>query len=321
MRLKLIVNPISGTRSEQARTHLVDNIMAKLSSMGFDVSKVLTSCAGDATRLARQAIDEGLDGVLACGGDGTVNEVARAMAQSSVPMGILPNGSGNGLARHIGLPMDPLAAVDTINARHIEACDYATVGDIPFFCTFGVGFDADVAHRFASGANRGLFSYIKAAIQEFYNFKTRIYKITLDNETIEREALLIAVCNASQYGNNAYIAPQASITDGLLNVIIVKRAGRLRTAMLGVDLMSGLINDNSIIETHSVKSVRIERPENSAAHLDGEPMLPGTDLNITCHAGGLQLFTNPDKRPFKPLLTPLESLIDDLKSTFSSLTR
>lgn len=313
-RLKLIVNPIAGTRS---KTGLADAIEKRLGEMGFEIDTELTTGRGDATRIAQQAVASGYDGVLACGGDGTVNETARAMCDTGVPMGIIPAGSGNGLARHITIPIDPMMSLEIIGERHIEDCDYVTVNGQPFFCTFGMGFDAAVSDRFAASGQRGKATYVKSAFAEFIHYNTNLYRFNLDGEIFEREAFLVTCCNASQYGNNAYIAPHASITDGLLDIIIIKKASQFRTFLLGFDLMSGLISDNSLIETYRVRHAVIDRANPGPAHLDGEPFKIGTHLDLAIHPGALRLFTSPDKAPFKPILTPAEALIQDFSISFS----
>lgn len=315
-RLKLIVNPIAGTRR---KSDMVQRLVQRLGEMGFEVDAEYTRASGDATLIARRAVDEGWDGVLACGGDGTVNETARAMRDTGVPMGIIPAGSGNGLARHITIPIDPMLSLEIIEQRHIVDCDYCEVNTNPFFCTFGMGFDAAVSDRFASSGKRGKATYIKSAFAEFMHYKTDNYVLELDGRRIEREAFLVACCNASQYGNNAYIAPHASITDGLMDVIIIRKASQLRTFLVGFDLMSGLISDNSLIEIHRVKRAVIDRSQDGPAHLDGEPVRMGRHLDLAIHPGGLRLFAAPGKTPFKPLLTPAESLIQDLRITFSHI--
>ncbi len=319
MKLRLIVNPISGTRSKHYKQRLADAIEARLSQSGFDVDTAFTTARGDATRLARQAVDAGFDGVIACGGDGTVNETARAMIGAPIPMGIIPSGSGNGLARHITIPIDPMAALDVIVARNIVDCDYASVNGKDFFCTFGVGFDAAVSDRFAAAPARGKMTYIKSALYEFRHYSPQTYQLELDGTQIERQAWLIACCNASQYGNNAYIAPHASITDGLLDVIIVKRASRLRTLFLGFDLMSGLIESNDMVEVHRVRHAVITRDAAGSAHLDGEPATFGEKLDVVCHPAALKLFVPSGKTPFRPIITPIDSAFNEIRIKTSHL--
>lgn len=171
-RIMLVINPISGTGTKRG---VAGNAERELGSRGFDVDVRITSGRGDATRMAREAADAGYYGVLACGGDGTVNETARALCGSQTALGILPAGSGNGLARHIGIPVDVDMALDIVTKNNIIPVDYGSVNGNPFFCTFGMGFDAAVSHRFARQGRRGLLSYIKSAVSEYVQFLSLIH--------------------------------------------------------------------------------------------------------------------------------------------------
>jgi YegS/Rv2252/BmrU family lipid kinase len=315
-RMLLIINPISGTSNKNG---LPERIVQKLSEHDIRVDIANTTCRGDATRLAREGIAAGYDAILACGGDGTVNETARALVGSGVTMGIIPAGSGNGLARHICTPIDAMQSLNTIIEGHTSDCDYGTVNDMPFFCTFGVGFDAAVSDRFAASGQRGKISYIKSAFEEFINFKCERYTLTADGKVVADDAFLVACCNASQYGNNAYIAPHASITDGMIDVIVIRKASILQRAMLGIDLISGTIDQNKLIETMRVKHVVIERSAPGSAHVDGEPVTLGEHLDVKCHAGALRLFTPADKDGFKPIITPVEDILRDISIKLNSL--
>lgn len=314
--MMLIVNPISGTASKDG---LPERISEILRADGIETEIRLTAGPDDATRLAREGIDRGLDAILACGGDGTVNEVARACRDSGVAMGIIPAGSGNGLARHLGIPVDPVKSLEIIKGGHYDDCDFGTVNDRPFFCTFGVGYDANIADRFAASGHRGKISYIKSAIEEFVRFRHERYTLHVDGEIITDDAFLVAVCNASQYGNNAYIAPQASLTDGLLDLIVVRKADILQTAMLGMDLMTGTIHHNRLIKTMRIRNAVIEREGAGAAHIDGEPCSLGDKLVIECHPQGLRILTPSERPDFRPLLTPIEDLFRDITITVDNL--
>lgn len=316
-RLFLIINPVSGTHSKDG---LADRLIEGLSERGFDVTAEFTQCADDATRLAKLAVEQGFDGVLACGGDGTVNETARAMTGTGVAMGIIPAGSGNGLARHINIPIDPMMALDVIAERCVRDCDYGDVNGHPFFCTFGMGFDAAVSDRFAAAPSRGKMTYVKSALQEFVNYRAHPYRIVADGEEIADEAYVVAVCNASQYGNNAYIAPDASITDGLLDLVVIRNVPKASTVVLGVEMMAGTLTDNRALIKRKARNIEIYRDEAGPAHLDGEPFHDaGTDIKVTCHAGGLRLFTTESKTPFRPILTPIQSMVNDLGISLKNL--
>lgn len=309
-RLLLIINPVSGTTDKRK---LAGRMVGRLTEAGFDVETAYTTCRGDATRLARKGVDEGFGGVLACGGDGTVNETARALCDTPVALGIIPAGSGNGLARHLALPIDPMLSLEVIAERHIVPCDYATVNDHRFFCTFGVGFDAAVSHRFARMNRRGAVSYVKSAFSEFVRYNPQTYTVSANGVTVTEKAFLVAVCNASQYGNNAYIAPGASITDGLLDITVVHSGNPLSAAVLGFDLMTGYINRNTLIQTFRTPAAAIYREKGGEAHLDGEPVIMPDILDFRCHHRGLRIFATTAKTRFRPVITPVRSMMSDWK--------
>ena len=317
-RMKLIVNPISGTASKDG---LPQRISEALAAADIAVTVAATTCRGDATRLAQMAKEEGFDAVLACGGDGTVNETARALRGTGMPMGIIPAGSGNGLARHLGIPIDPLQSLSVITAGHIDDCDYGTVNSNPFFCTFGVGFDAAVSDRFAASGHRGKISYIRSAIEEFVRFKHERYTLHVDGRVITDDAFLVAVCNASQYGNNAYIAPQASLTDGLLDITVVHSGSPIDAAVMGMDIFTGFISKNTMVHCFRAPAAVIYRSEKGEAHVDGEPMMLDEILDVKCHRGALRLFTPLDRDRFRPIVTPIKEMLRDARLSLNHIFR
>lgn len=315
-KMRLIINPISGTDDKRL---LADKISAHLAQKDIIVETAWTQCRGDATRLAREAVADGVDGVLACGGDGTVNETARAMTGTGVPMGIIPAGSGNGLGRHLAIPIDPILSLDIIAEGNVTACDYGTANDVPFFCTFGVGFDAAVSDRFANSGQRGKLSYIKSAFEEAISYRSGHYKVSTEGSQLVDDALLIACCNASQYGNNAYIAPQASITDGLLDLMVISGNNLLTRAAVGLEMMLGTLSNSQLAKMLRVSSAVIERESEGPAHIDGEPIMMGKTITIRCHKGGIHLFTPADEHHVVPIITPVEDMLRDVRIKVSNL--
>lgn len=316
MRILLIINPISGTFSKRGLSPAIEK---KVRNMGHEITTAYTQGPGDATRLAAEAVREGYDAVFACGGDGTVNETAKGLLHSDVALGILPNGSGNGLARHIDIPPDPLLALKIIKQQNIVDCDYCTVNDIPFFCTFGLGFDAAVSKRFSLSHKRGLITYLKSAVDEFIKYSPETCIVTVGGKSISVNAFLIACCNASQYGNNAFIAPTASITDGLLDITLVHSGNAISQAFVGVELLAGSIAKGGLIDTFKTQSVTIERPDAGITHIDGEPIELPKLLNIKCHRGGLKIFSPVKHSRIKPLFTPIRLFFRDIGITISRL--
>lgn len=307
-RLLIIANPISGT---QNKTAILQRAESELRSVGFDVKIALTHGPGHGAQLAAQAADEGYHGVVAAGGDGTVNEIGSALRGTATALGILPLGSGNGLARHIEETVDIDNALRVLKSDHIRDCDYGTVNDLPFFCTFGLGFDAAVSTRFAGQRRRGLPAYIQSVIREYVSFRPREFEITTSLGTTSIRAFVMTVANASQYGNNAYVAPGASIKDGLLDVTILHSGNPLVHAVEGIRLFTGRIDKGVFI--HSFKTDRLLiKHEPGAAHIDGEAITLPAELDIKCHHGEIRIFTDPDHEPFKPMVTPMRSLRNDI---------
>lgn len=245
-----IVNPISGTRDKGA---VQKDIETLTDASQFDYRIAFTEYAGHASVLAREAVENGFDIVVAVGGDGTVNEVARSLVHTPTALGIIPCGSGNGLARHLQIPLDARKAMQIINRATISSLDYGTINAMPFFCTCGVGFDAFVSLKFATGKKRGLLSYIENTLREGLSYKPETYTIEDEEGTVKYDAFLIACANASQYGNNAYIAPNASMEDGLMDVTVMEPFSAIEAPQLAIQLFNRTIDHNSHIKTFRSK--------------------------------------------------------------------
>lgn len=311
-RYLLIVNPVSGTWNKRG---LADTVTRRLSDAGVSVETRFTAGAGDATRLARMAVVQCYDAVIAAGGDGTINETASALCNTNVPLGIIPSGSGNGLARHLNIPLEPKPAIDVIAKGYVVNCDYGTVNGRPFFCTFGVGFDATVSDAFSRQGRRGEFMYVKSALAEYARYNPQVYTISANGKTLTEKAFIVACCNASQYGNNAYIAPKANIADGLLDITIIHAGNPFDMARVGVDLFTGYIDRNVMIHSFRAPSAVICRAEGGPAHLDGEPVVMDDMMEVKCHRQSLGIFTPENAPEFRPIITPLSCFFRDVKTT------
>ena len=300
-RMMVIVNPISGTKSKKG---VGIQIAKELRKLGYVVELRHTTAGGDATKWAREAADHDYYGVVVCGGDGTVNEAARGVRGSETALGIIPMGSGNGLARHLQVPLNLQGALKVIAENRVLACDYGTANDKPFFCTFGVGYDAVVTEKFNRMPSRGLKQYIRTMLDEFPTYKGEEYKILVNGHVLTDKALLIAVCNASQYGNNAYIAPEASIKDGLLDVTIIHTGNAINRALAGLDVLVGLIGKTTKSTTIRTREVTIIRKKGGPVHLDGEPDTMLERIDVACHPRQLRLFSTARKSHYRALLSP-----------------
>lgn len=304
----LIINPASGTSSKRK---ILPVICRKLDKEGISYDVVMTRYPGHATELARQAAEEGRTAVLACGGDGTVNEVACGLIGTETVLGIIPAGSGNGFARHLGIPVDISSAINVIAANKVIVSDYGTANGKPFFCTFGVGFDAAVSERCARRKRRGLLMYIHTMIDECVKFKPEEYVIEAGGRVITEKAFLVVCCNASQYGNNAFVAPDASVTDGELDISIVHSGDLLSRAVVGVEIVAGLIGKDALSETIRTDSAKIIRKSAGAAHIDGESVTMPEVIEVECHKGKIRVFGTTESTRFVPFLTPTRLFFRD----------
>ncbi len=299
-RIVFVINPTSGTTNKDVMPQLIDKY---IDSDSNDVSTVFTEYAGHASEIASKCVNEGVDVVVAVGGDGTVNEVARALTESDTALGIVPCGSGNGLARHLMLPMNVKGALEIINNGLVHSLDYGIIDGHPFFCTCGMGFDAFISKKFASAGKRGPLTYIENVLKEGLKYEPETYELTLDgNETEPYKAFLISVANASQYGNDAYIAPQASMSDGFLDVVIMEPFDILEAPQVGIDLMNKTLNKSSKIKCFKAKDIRIRRKEEGAIHYDGDPIDAGKDIHIQLRPHAIKMIVNPiaDKKRRQP---------------------
>lgn len=296
-KILFIINPISGTANKESMPMLIE----KYIDMGkYDVEIRFTEYAGHASQIATRAKEEGIDIVVAVGGDGTINEVARSVTGSKTALGIIPCGSGNGLARHLMLPLNVKGALEVINACEIHDLDYGIINGHPFFCTCGMGFDAFISLKFASSKKRGPITYVENVLKEGLKYKPEIYEVEDETGTKKYKAFLIACANASQYGNNAYIAPKATMTDGLMDVIVMEPFDVFDAPQISIDIFSKTLDKNSKIKTFRAKRIHIHRNAPGAIHYDGDPIMTGTDIDVHIEERGIKIITNPEITEVNP---------------------
>ena len=284
-----VINLISGTSDKAAIPGLIDMYLDKEK---FEYEIAITQYAGHASEIAAKAKDDGVDVVVAVGGDGTVNEVARAIVHSDTALGIIPCGSGNGLARHLLLPLNVRKAIDVINRCEVRQLDYGIINDYPFFCTCGMGFDAFVSMKFAEAGKRGPITYVENVLREGLKYKPETYTIEGESGTLQYKAFLISCANASQYGNNAYIAPQASMSDGLMDVIIMEPFDVFEAPQISIEMFSKTLDKNSKIKTFRTRHLHIHRDKPGVIHYDGDPVMTGADIDIELKPKGINIIVN-----------------------------
>ena len=293
--IAFIINPISGSKETQsAKRKLPKLIMQTLDSEQWLPNITFTEYAGHAVELAKQYARMGFDAVVAVGGDGTVNEVARAIVHSQTALGIIPCGSGNGLARHLLLPMNLKKSIEIINSCEIHELDYGIINGHPFFCTCGMGFDAFVSHKFAEAGKRGPITYVENVLREGLKYKPETYEVSDDTGAKKYKAFLIACANASQYGNNAYIAPGATMKDGEMDVIIMEPFTALDAPQIAADLFMKTMHNNSKIKTFRTKTLHISRKQPGAIHYDGDPIMTDAEIDVHIEPQGIKILINPE---------------------------
>jgi YegS/Rv2252/BmrU family lipid kinase len=286
--VQAIINPVSGVGSKHKIPKMIEDACQR---EGASLTVILTEYAGHASELAKQAVENGINLVLAVGGDGTVNEVACALIHSDTVLGIIPKGSGNGLARELHIPMDTRRAIEMILKGHITVMDGCNANGRVFFTTCGVGFDAAVSKKFAHEKRRGSLMYVKNILEEYLSYKPEVYELLIDGQSINEKAFLVACANASQYGNNAYIAPHANIQDGKMDIIILSPFTPLDIAPLAFQLFTKQIDRNSKIKVIKASQVSIIRQKPGIMHLDGEPVEADNLINVSVIPEALKVVT------------------------------
>jgi diacylglycerol kinase (ATP) len=275
MRILFLVNPRSGPRRDRER--LQDAIHSEARRLALDFEVVLSQSKEELEDILQTAEKSGVDVVCAVGGDGTVSEIGKRLIGRGMALAVLPLGSGNGFARHLGIDLDPMKALRGIPGGRIERIDTGRVNGVPFLGVCGIGFDAVVAHRFASSSVRGLRTYLREGVIGYVTYRDEEVDLIVSNNRRHGGAFVLAVANSSQYGNDARIAPLASLQDGLLDVCIVRRFPLLAAPFILRSLFQGTLNRSRYVECMKVSAITVERTREGPAHIDGEPLiLPST---------------------------------------------
>ena len=291
-KIVFVYNPTSGT----IRLIPVIPIIERFVNRDlYDFSIVSTQYRGHATELARQYAAQNYDAVIAVGGDGTVNEVGCGLIGTNTALGIIPCGSGNGLARHLGISMDPFKAVKWLDKSIFSEIDYGMIEDHPFFCTCGVGFDAKVTDTFSKAGTRGVLTYMESILKEIATYKDKSYKLSFDNSSETFECFIVTCANADQWGNNAFIAPTASMQDGLMDVVVIHPFTPLDAPLMAFQLFNKLIDRNPKVTVRKCAQMTITRDTEGPAHYDGEPVTLGRKIHVKMIKGGLRVLI-PDRR-------------------------
>ncbi len=280
-----IINPIAGTKSKGSLQQLIE---LKTKAAGFEYMVHSSVAGNDYSFLYDIVLEKKITDIIIAGGDGTINGVVNAFKGSDVQFGILPFGSGNGLALTAGIPKNINSALQIIFNGKSEVTDAFTIND-HFACMLcGLGFDAQVAHDFANDPNRGLMTYIKQSVKNFFTAIPYPFKIKIANEEFETEAFFISIANSNQFGNNVTIAPKASITDGLLDIVIVTKQNKFSVLLQTLRQVGGyntliekeIANSNASIIYFQTEALEIKNISLAPMHIDGDPVEAMKHLNI-----------------------------------------
>lgn len=284
MSVAIIINPISGTARRDAGQHRAEIAASALTASGEAGEVFVTERRGHGRELAAGAIARGARLVVAWGGDGTVNEIATAIVSSAAALSIVPSGSGNGLARALGISADPRQAIARALTAAPRRIDAGEIGGRMFFNMAGIGFDAHVASLFDKDAgNRGLSGYVRISARELMSYRPATYRI----DGVSRQAFLITLANSPQFGNGARIAPDARVDDGQLDLVVFEEASRFATVCALPRLFTGSIARQPGVTIRRVERATIEADQPLAFHVDGEPLMGGTRLDVRVIPGAL----------------------------------
>lgn len=273
----IIINPMSGAAARRGDDRLkAEMAVAQLQARGLVGEVFVTEHQGHARELASGAVRRGATVVVAWGGDGTMNEVASALIGTQTVLALIPNGSGNGLARELGVPLRTEAAWALAFEGRDRRIDTATLDSIPFVNVAGIGLDARVAHRFAAGGHRrrGLLGYIDAAVRELMIPETDVRTLRTPDAVLTGCYVMVALANSRQYGNGAVVAPEARLDDGLLDVVAIDARSVAALAWQARRLFTGTLAQAPGVHALQVSWLEVEGETPMVCHVDGEP-LPG----------------------------------------------
>ena len=284
-RLLYIVNPISG----RGRQGVLESLLDKYKDdYGVVCDIKYTESAGHAVEISKNNCRQ-YDALIAVGGDGSINEVAQGLINTDTVLGVIPNGSGNGFARHLKIPMKMEKAVEAIHRFHTTRIDTAVVNGHAYVNVAGIGFDARIAHKFAAFSKRGFLSYARITVSELRRFKPLSVRIATDDIQEDVRVFLISIANGSQFGNNAFIAPDASMQDGQLKAVLINHFPYTSAPALAGRLFTKTLDKSKYITTCSARHIILEKQGEILAHMDGEPYTFHDKVEIRVRPGSLKV--------------------------------
>jgi YegS/Rv2252/BmrU family lipid kinase len=291
VKTRFIYNPRSGHNAKNP--YLLARAREFVVEQKLEADVVLTERPRHATELAQRAIDDGCELVVAIGGDGTMNEVAAALIDSPATLGLIPCGSGNGLGRHLGIPGPGKGAFRALLNGEVRVIDTGLANGIPFFNAMGVGFDAEISHRFNRLTNRGLPAYMHTTFGALFSFRSQRYVIRNDSLSIATNAFIISVANSDQYGNDCFIAPGARVDDGRLDITVLKSVDLFNALPIALRLFTKSIDGSPSVHRLLGSHFIIERPGPGLLHTDGETHETTAQIEISVRPRSLRVMAPP----------------------------
>ncbi|MHC1778582.1 MAG: diacylglycerol kinase family protein [Lentimicrobium sp.] len=287
-RVLFIVNPVSGV-NQSRKSMLADVVAERFDPDFFEWEIRLSESAVHVQELSREAAAAGVDIIVAVGGDGTLNQVVKGMIGSNATLALVPAGSGNGLARHLCVPIDVEQSIKLIVEGKTQMIDTVNLNDNLFVSIAGVGFDALVAKRFSEVTRRGFFSYFKIVTNEYSYYRPRKYRMEIDGKKVIRQALFVSFANTNQFGYNTIISPEAKIDDGLVDVCIVKKVPLFYAPKVVGLLLARRIDSSGFVEIIRARNIKLTRNKNRVVNIDGEPVKLTKDLEISVNPLSLKI--------------------------------
>ncbi len=285
--ITFIINPIAGGRD---KNKFVRKLRKTFDSSSRNVNIFFTLHQGHAFDMAAAEVSNGTAMVVAVGGDGTINEVARALTGTGTILGVIPSGSGNGFARHFGIPLSPGKALQVIKNGEPVNIDTARVNERTFMCTSGMGFDAETGYYFSKHSKRGFLSYLLSFLRVYRNYRPEQYRIRINGRIMETEAFFINVANISQFGYHFYVAPAASAQDGLLDLIVVRKFPKWKGIFLAIRSFSGTFHNSRYVYSERAEELTILEPGGSKIiHIDGDPAIFEGQVHYRLIPGALKV--------------------------------
>ncbi len=284
-----IINPISGGKEKQKIPALIDK---HLDHSKFNANFSFTAYIGHAAELAEEAANKNFDIIVAVGGDGTINEIASKVSSLQKILGIIPFGSGNGLARALHIPINVKKAIQVINSFEVQTIDAGKLNGKYFFNMAGIGFDAHISAAFAGNKTRGLKGYISLGLKEIKSYEPEFYELDIDGVKYQRDAFILSIANSTQYGNNVHISPKSLLSDGLLEVCIVKPVSLYKLPLLVYEMLNAKTHRSNLVEIISGKKIKITRVKENSIHIDGEPFFMGKNIEIEIIPSALKVITS-----------------------------